>query len=45
MSAVAEAQAVARYTVEHETSYAYRIAVSLKFFAHAVPRSMLQIAP
>ena len=38
MSAVVEAHAVARYTVEHETSYGYRIAVSQSWqLAHLTP--------
>ena len=38
MSAVVEAQPVARYTVEHETSYSYRVAVSQSWqLAHLTP--------
>jgi len=38
MSAVVEAHAVARYTVEHETSYSYRVAVSQSWqLAHLTP--------
>jgi len=38
MSALAETAAVARYTVEHETSYSYRVAVSQSWqLAHLSP--------
>ncbi len=38
MTAVAEAHEAARYTVEHETSYAYRVAVSQSWqIAHLTP--------